>query len=102
VNDRQRPARLNASPSHGFGPGWTARVPPQIDGTRGVIVVRQYAHQPSSVADGWQGLWFHPRIGTAFETFQNISKPAVITWVKNTGAGHILVEDESTRDFAIL
>jgi hypothetical protein len=54
----ERAAPLNASPIHAFGPRWTIRMPPQIDGTADVIIVRQYADQPSPVADGWLGLCF--------------------------------------------
>jgi hypothetical protein len=76
-------------------------LPPQIDGIGDLIIVRQFAETPSPLADGWQGLWFHPPTRTAVETFRSISKAAVIKLAKTPGVEQILVEDERTRGFGV-
>jgi hypothetical protein len=85
-----------------FGPGWTVMMPREFDGDRDHIIVRAYADKPGPVPDGWEGLWFQPPASTAVESSRNCSKGAVIAWAKSTGVVQILVEDESTREFAAL
>ena len=80
-----------------YGPGGT--FPGGLASDGDVVVVHQYADQPSLVPDGWSGLLVHLKTHTTVESYRNRSLDKVLAWARSLRANKIIIENPATRHF---